>query len=208
VLRGHARQPAKAGIILVQIGAAWPRWLHFVIRACAANRAQVDFYFLGPPLDASLLRSACPNCIHLPLDEQSLLQRVARILGLEQGSVTLDSGGRKLCDMKPMWAALFPELRARHEWIGYTDHDIIFGDLASEVAALDASDELLTPAAWYPQPLTNGNLLLVRSTPKMVHAFRRSPMWRQALRQEEIYVFDEVSVRSRSRRTHALSPRC
>ena len=191
-LDGHARAAAKAGIIMVQLGAAWPPWLHFVVRACAANRAAVDFYFIGPPHAPGLLWSICPNCIHLPLDEASLLERVARLLGLEHGAVTLDSKGRKLCDMKPMWAALFPELRQRHEWIGYTDHDIIFGDLASEVAALDSSDELLTPTAWFPQPLTNGNLLIVRSTPKMVYAFRRSPMWRQALRQQDIYVFDEV----------------
>ena len=56
---------------------------------------------------------------------------------------------------------------------------------------LGPEDELLTPAAWFPQPLTNGNLLLVRTSPKMVLAYRRSPYWRAALRQPTIYVFDE-----------------
>lgn len=181
---------AKAGLMYIQIGAAWPPWIRFVVRAAAANRPTVDFYFLGPPLTAGLA-AICPNCVSLPLDENALLERVARYLGLAHGTVKLDSNGRKLCDMKPMWAALFPELRARHEWIGYSDHDILLGDLASEIATLRADDELLTPMAWFPQPLTNGNLLLVRTTPKMVYAFRRSPAWRAALRQPQIYVFDE-----------------
>ena len=162
-------------------------------RAAAANSANTDFYFLGPPLpDGAVASAACNNCVSLPLDVDALLERVAKFLGLPRGSVELDDRGRKLCDMKPMWAALFPELTARHEYIGYSDHDILLGDLASEVARLrPAEHDMLTPLAWFPQPLTNGNLLLVRTTRKMVHAFRRSPVWRQALRQRSIWVFDE-----------------
>ena len=96
----------------------------------AANRRHIDFYFLGPPL---LSLSRCQNCLHLPLDADALLGRVATHLGLPRGSVVLDERGRKLCDMKPMWPALFPELTARHDFIGYSDFDILLGDLASEV---------------------------------------------------------------------------
>ena len=173
----------------VQIGAAWPPWIRFVIKSAATNDPTVAFYFLGPPL--AFVDPPCPNCISLPLDEGMLHARIREILGLGAGSVTLDSKGRKLCDMKPMWASLFPEIRSRHEWIGYSDHDILLGDLASEVRRLGPEDELLTPAAWFPQPLTNGNLLLVRTSPKMVLAYRRSPYWRAALHQPTIYVFDE-----------------
>lgn len=187
VLGALPSRAAKAGLLYIQIGRPWPPWIRFVVRAAAANRAAVDFYFLGPSLELGM----CSNCVRLQLDEGSLLERVERHLGLTRGSVTLDDNGRKLCDMKPMWAALFPELRARHEWIGYSDHDILLGDLAAEVQALLPQDELLTPAAWFPQPLTNGNLLLIRTTPKMVYAFKRSPAWRTALRQRSIYVFDE-----------------
>ena len=178
---------AKAALIYLQIGAAWPPWTPFIVNAAASNGPVLDFYFLGPPLDLS----RCVNCVHLPLDEHAMLERVARFLGLPRGAVVLDERGRKLCDMKPMWAALFPELTARHEFIGYSDHDILLGNLASEVRRLSDEDDMLTPLAWFPQPLTNGNLLLVRTVPKMVHAFRRSPVWRDALRQRSIWVFDE-----------------
>jgi hypothetical protein len=182
---------ARAGLIYVQIGAAWPPWLDFIARAAASNGPLIEFYFLGPALPATRPVAACANCVQLPLDEEALLGRVATHLGLPRGSVALDARGRKLCDMKPMWAALFPELTRRHEFIGYSDHDILLGDLQSEVAALGPSELLLTPMAWFPQPLTNGNLLLVRTVPRMVHAYRRSPVWKQALRQRSIWVFDE-----------------
>lgn len=187
-----ARRPtrARAGVIYVQIGAEWPPWIEFIARSAAANSPTVVFYFLGLPLPAGAA-AACANCITLPLSVDAMLGRVATHLGLPRGSVELDNRGRKLCDMKPMWAALFPELTARHEFIGYSDHDILLGDLQSEVRALRPTEHVLTPMAWFPQPITNGNLLLVRTIPTMVHAFRRSPQWRQALRQRAIWVFDE-----------------
>lgn len=187
-LQAHPRVAARAALIYLQLGAAWPPYVKFVTRAASFNREAIDFYFLGPN---HTLAEPCANCIFLPLDEDALHHRIEHFLGLARGSVTLDRGGRKLCDMKPMWPALFPELTARHEFIGYSDHDILLGNLSAEVEALTSDDDMLTPMAWFPQPITNGNLLLVRTTPKMVNAFRRSPSWRAALRQPSIYVFDE-----------------
>ena len=113
----RARARARAGLIYVHLGAAWPPWTPFITRAAAANAPAVDFYFLGPRTSVW----PCDNCLQLPLDADALLGRVARHLGLPRGSVELDDRGRKLCDMKPMWAALFPELTSRHEFIGYAD---------------------------------------------------------------------------------------
>ena len=56
-------------------------------------------------------------------------ERISRQLGLT--GVDLDARGRKMCDMKPMFAALFPELTARHVFIGYADHDIVLGNLSA-----------------------------------------------------------------------------
>eukprot|EP00966_Prymnesium_polylepis_P209105 4844184-Prymnesium_polylepis.1 len=50
---------------------------------------------------------------------------------------------------------------------------------------------MLVPSAFFPSPLANGNLLLVRSTHKMLRAFERSDVWRQAVRHDGYWVFDE-----------------
>lgn len=183
--------PTKAGLIVVHLGAAWPAYVRFAALSAAPHATAVTFYFLGPP-PTPLEAAACPLCRWLPLSAADLDARLTQYLGLKTGSVPLGlSDGRKLCDTKPMWLALFPELTARHEWIGYADSDIVWGNLTAEVSALRADDELLTPSNYFPHLLSNGNLLLMRSTPKMVNAFRRSPAWRRALQQPTIYVFDE-----------------
>ena len=73
--------------------------------------------------------------------------------------------------------------------MGIGDLDILYGDLGSEVARLRGSDvELLVPSNYFPTPLSNGNLLLFRSSAKMVGAFRRSDAWRGMLaRPHEVY---------------------
>ena len=71
------------------------------------------------------------------------------------------------------------------------DSDILLGDLSSEVARLRGDEELVVPATYFPLPLANGNLVLVRSVPKMLRAFERSPDWQAALRTLGYVVFDE-----------------
>ncbi|KAL1507818.1 hypothetical protein AB1Y20_006317 [Prymnesium parvum] len=176
--------PPPAALLHLQIGAPWPPYLRFILRAAAAT-PQVAFYFLGPPLDTA----ACGHCHRLPLDPEALLARLETHLQLPRGRVRLS--GRKLCDLKPLWPALFPELSARHAWIGYSDYDILYGDLAAELAGLTSSDELLVPLAYFPQPIANGNMLLMRNSTKMIRAFERSDFWRQAVTFDGYWVFDE-----------------
>ena len=71
-----------------------------------------------------------------------------------------------------MWPALFPEISARHEWVGFADADVLFGDLAAEVDLLTARDDLLVPSSWHPYPLANGNFMLFRAMERVLHAFR------------------------------------
>ena len=102
----------------------------------------------------------------------------------------IKSGKKKICDLNPMWPALFPEVSARHEWGGFADADVLFGDLAAEVDLLTASDDLLVPSSWHPYPLANGNFMLFRATERVLHAFRGAG-WREAVRSPGYSVFDE-----------------
>ena len=149
----------------------------------------VDFHYAGPVLDVS----ACKNCYHVKLDEAGLRRRIKDHLGSD---VKLALHGterpyQKLCDLKPMWPALFPDLLERHEWIGVGDYDVLYGDLNAELARLWPMDELLVPQGYYPTPLANGQLLFMRTTDKMVHAYRRAAGWKAALRDERVVAFDE-----------------
>ena len=169
-----------AGMIYLQVSTrTWPPWIRFVARSAAANSDAITFYFLGPRLDFDLA-TECSRCIWIGVGVDGVIDRIEKHLGVERSKVRRPSG-RKVCDLKPMWPALFPELTERHAWIGYADTDVIFGDLSSEVERLSDSDDLLTPQMFYPHPLSNGNFLLMRTSQKMVNAFRRSKGWQKML---------------------------
>ena len=193
-----ARLPAagagvRAGLIYMQVN-LWSPWTELLAQVAHANRAGVTVYFVGPrlPFDLSAM---CPGCGWLPLDEEGIHRQLAPLgVRLTAGRRV---GPRKLCDLKPLWPAMLPELSARHEWIGYADSDIIFGDLAAEVARLQPADELLTPAAFYPQPLSNGNFLLMRSVPKMLRAYERSADLAKMLAAFRYQGFDEWGLARR-----------
>ena len=188
----RARWPA--GILYLQLG-SWPPWVSVIVAAAAAN-PRVFFYFAGPPLPG-LAGSGCSNCARLALSNASLAGRIQAQLGIPlSGTVPLSStlsygAARKVCDLKPMWGALLPELSARHSWIGYADSDILLGNLSAEVDRLRGDEELVVPPAYFPQPLANGNLLLMATSRKMIRAFERSSMWREALLMPEAAIFDE-----------------
>ena len=176
----------KAGLLHLQLG-PWPRWTNFLLQSAAANGRAVNYYFLG---SSKLNTERCANCVWLPLSYEWLSARVEARLGVRMASKELFSA-RKLCDLKPMWPSLLPELAQRHEWIGYADLDVLFGNLAAEVGRLDAEDDLLVPQNFYPQPLANGNMLLMRSVPRILEAFRHSSEWRTMLASPAYAVFDE-----------------
>ena len=88
-------------------------------------------------------------------------------------------------------ARLRLQVAAAHEFVGYADLDVIFGDLAAEVRALRDGDDLLAPSSWYPSPLANGNFLLFRSERRVLDIFRRHAGWREALTTPGYDVYDE-----------------
>ena len=163
------------------------------MRAAAANR-DVDFYFLGAPLD---LAPCTLNCARLPFGLASLRTRIRRHL-LNVSAVdqfgAKGNAARKLCDLVPMWPALFPELSARHKFIGITEQDMLPGNLSGEFARLSDDDDMMLPLERFPQPLTDANFMVYRSTPKMLQAFRRVPNWQQVIASNKHVRFDEWVV--------------
>jgi len=99
------RTTTTAGIFHVWLGPAWPPYLNLVLHAAAANR-RATFYFVGPPLPPG---SAIGNVVSLDGRNGTLLrERIATHLG-----VSIRLTHRKMCDLKPTWPALFPELASR-----------------------------------------------------------------------------------------------
>jgi hypothetical protein len=177
--------PTKAAILYLQMG-PWPPYIKYVVKSAAANNG-TTFYFLGPHFEEV---DDCANCAWLPFDINLAKTRIQANLGVSVSDMD-HLYPAKLCDLKPAWPTLFPELATRHEWIGFADHDIIFGDLDSEVNAVSQDADLLVPKGFYPQPLANGNLMLFRTTKKMLQAFKNAGNWEDVVRDHNYLGFDE-----------------
>lgn len=185
----EARPPA--GVIYMQIG-AWPPWMPFLLASAAANKL-ATFYFVGSaPINNDEL--LCRNCVWLPLNESGFMHRLKSHLGVElqhPNKREAKLSGGKLNDLKPAIGVLFPELAERHKWIGYSDPDVLLGNLSHEISLLRDDSDLLAPMERFPEPLANGNFMLLRCTHKILNAFRRSRRWREVFQHEKPMAFDE-----------------
>ena len=96
-------------------------------------------YFLSP-LPPPLVET-CHNCVWLPTSLAVLQGRVTRLLGHSNHFVRRAKARdvwlpRKLMDLRPLLASLFPEVAQQHEWVGYTDTDIVLGNLSKGLSTL------------------------------------------------------------------------
>ena len=191
-----AAQPHKvgtlAGFFLLCLGRPWPSYTtEFALSASYAADV-ATFYMLGNPNTTA--RSVCGEaCRWLAHDKMTIAQRIRRILNISLSAQLWMSRLDCAFELKPFLPALFPELTARHQWIGYVDYDGVVGDLSSVLGALrfDTRSNVLVPER-YAGVVANGNFLLYRAETALIHAFRRSPGWMLRLTtREDCFGFDE-----------------
>ena len=179
------RRPlGPAGLLHVQLG-SWPPWMPFYVQAASYSHL-ITFYFIGPPRPPAGLPQ-CQNCMWLTMGEPAIRRRAEQALGMYS---LPPISFRKMNDLKPFLAAMFSNITSSHRWIGYSDLDIAWGNLSAEVAALAPHDDVLVPA-YMGGSVANGNLVLHRSLPQYIHAYRRSPAWRGVLKVPDYKRFDE-----------------
>ena len=96
----------------------FPLWLH-----SAGKQEEYDFYFLT---DIAYDRARPENVklVHMTLGD--IAQRVRDVLGIEPAL----KDAYKLCDFKPAYGLLFPEIVEPYPFWGFIDVDIILGNMA------------------------------------------------------------------------------
>ena len=92
-----------------------------------------------------------------------------------------------MCDLRPLLARLFPELAARHQWLGWIDYDMVLGTgLSTDTLALDERGDIVFPGD---RPPCNGNFFAMRTASDAIDAWRNSAIWRDVLKTKEYYAF-------------------
>lgn len=176
------KQYYSIAIILCWYG-PYPWYLPYFIHSCTFNPT-IDFYIIT---DNKGVINDKPENVRLIFKTIKEIKGVARSkFGFE---VSLEYP-YKFCDFKPAYGFLFSEIIKGYDYWGYTDLDIIYGNIRSFF-----SNEMLEKYDFLSvrHDYTTGCFALFRNSEKMNTFFIRSKDYKLVLSNSKHFCFDECS---------------
>lgn len=138
-------------LILVPYFGPWPEWIEFFLVTCRWNRT-IDWLFLG---DHGPPGKLAANLSYRELSLGELGQMVEQKLG-----VTLElPNGYKVCDLRLAFGTLFDEHLRRYDHFGWSDIDVIYGDLRRHLPPEMLAHDVVT----FNEAHLSGHFTLVRN---------------------------------------------
>jgi len=170
----------KSIVLLVCYFGKFPWYFDYFVHSCKYNPS-VDFYIIT---DDIAYTNPLPNNVKLiykTLNEVSLL--ATKKLGFEI-NITY---GYKLCDFKPAYGFIFPELIKGYDFWGYCDIDVIFGNIRDFMTddLLENHDLISVRPDWIP-----GCFILFKNSLKMNTLFKQSKDYKKVFTSDKHYCFD------------------
>lgn len=157
----------------------FPLWLN-----SAKDNPEYDFYFLT---DISWNAPLPSNVIFVRMTLEEIAQRVREMLKIEAPL----HDAYKLCDLKPAYGFLFPEVVSSYPFWGYIDIDMVFGKLS-----LFLTDETYEK---YDKIGKQGHLTLFRNCETcnrffMTDSKGKYPNYRTVFQEKYSFHFDESGL--------------
>ena len=116
-------------------------------------------------------------------------QRAAKVLGTR----VVMNGGRRLCDFRPMYAAIFEEFIREYDYWGWGDCDLVYGkafnDFLSSTVEAGKYDAVSMHRAFM-----SGPTCFCRNTPLLRDLYQKAANWREVCAfegQGGVLIFDE-----------------
>ena len=166
-------------LLLVLHFGSWPEWLPFFLETCRWN-STVDW----------LLITDCETPAGLPANVRvhrdslaGIRQRTAEKLGFD---VPIDFA-YKLCDLRLAFAQIFDDLTAGYDFIGWSDLDVVYGNLRHVLSRDALANDVIT---FYQEHLS-GHLTLVRNSPAMRELYLQVPAWSSRVTSPQYRRLDE-----------------
>ena len=160
---------------------AYPWYLPYYIHSCGYNLF-IDFIIITDNKEPILNKPSNVKIIYKTVEE--IKQTASRKLGFK---VNIDYA-YKLCDFKPTYGFLFPEIIKDFDFWGQGDLDVIFGNIREFI-----TNEMLNTYDFISlrHDYTTGCFALYRNTKKMNTFFMRSKNYKKIFSSAEYYNFDE-----------------
>ncbi|WP_369431408.1 DUF6625 family protein [Rhodohalobacter sulfatireducens] len=169
--------------ILICFFGKLPWYFNYFVHTCKFN-STIDFFIIT---DDQSWSSSLPENVRLIHQEMNEINRKAT---QKLGFATNIGEAYKLCDFKPAYGYLFPELVEGYDFWGHGDIDVIFGDIRQFI-----TDEVLEnhELVNVRHDFISGYFLLLENNEKMNTLFMRSKDYRKVLSSSIHYCFDETN---------------
>jgi hypothetical protein len=161
----------------------YPWYFPYFIHSCAYNTS-VDFFIITENNEFIPNKPDNVKIIHKTFDELKL------IFSEKLGFTISINCPYKLCDFKPAYGFLFPEIIEGYDYWGQSDLDIVFGDIRGFII-----DEMLNVYDFISvrHDYTTGCFALYKNTEKMNTFFKRSKDFQTVFSNPEHFCFDECN---------------
>ncbi|MEI7701133.1 MAG: DUF6625 family protein [Planctomycetia bacterium] len=173
-------QPSPRICIVIVFLGAWPAWIRYFLQSCSRN-SQFQWLIFGsaPPITPT------PHNVQLvPIDQPALEQLVSEKLALPWKMAR----GYKLVDLKPAYGHIFSEWLQGYDFWGYTDMDVIYGQLSDFLTpAILETYDIITAN----EKVLVGHFTLLRNTQRFCHLYQQAENWLEVLCSEAPAGFDE-----------------
>ena len=158
----------------------WPVWINLYLESCRWN-PNITWLI---HTDQTPPENRPPNVIFEQMPLQDFVARIQDVTGVRL-KVEM---AYKITDFKPLLGAAFEDDILGYSHFGYTDLDIIYGQLDCELTVERLTEyEAISSHA----NLQAGHLSVYQNTPRMRMAWRRMPKWRRILKKAKPGGFDE-----------------
>lgn len=169
-------------VILICYYGKYPWYFSFFVHSCKYNPS-IDFIIIS---DNEYERKLPENVKILNLDWQQLKRIISQKLEL---NIQISSP-YKLCDFKPAYGFIFPDLTRGYDFWGHGDLDVIFGRIRTFITAdvLESHDLICVR-----HDFLTGYFTLFRNCKKMNELFTHSKDYEKVFTSPNHYCFDETN---------------
>ena len=169
--------------ILVVYFGEWPWYFKYFIYSCRFN-STIDFIIITDNNCNNICLPKNVRIVHYTLN--LLKDRIHRQLKIKPKF----SNPYKLCDFKPAYGVIFSDLLENYSFWGYSDIDIIFGDIRSFLTkrVLSSYDFFS-----FRHDILTGYFTVIKNENTINRLFLQSKDYRKVFSREKHYCFDETN---------------
>ena len=161
----------------------WPWYFPYFLHSCKYNPT---IHFIIVTDNAEPVFNTPGNVIII----QKKLNEIVSIASKKLGFAVAINEPYKLCDFKPAFGFLFPELVKGYDFWGHGDIDIIYGNIRNFILdEMLEANELITAR----HDFLSGTFTLFRNNKKMNTLFKQSKDYKKVFSSSSHFCFDECN---------------